>query len=68
MPLTLQHLLVLLLVVACVALVARQAVVTLRGRGKLGSCCSKGCSSANPAKPPADRVVFLPADMLTKRR
>jgi hypothetical protein len=74
MPLWLQNLLVLLLVVACLAFVARQAISSLRGkRSKLGSCCAKGCDVADknldPLKnPKPQRIVFLPAELLGKRK
>ncbi len=62
-----QHLIVLALVVLCVAYVAKQAIGTLRGgKGKLGSCCSKGCNAGEQqtqAKP-----QFLPADLLLRKR
>lgn len=74
MPLWLQHLLVLLLVAACAAFVARQMVRTFRmKKSKLGACCAKGCDAAEPAnargdvKPAAERVIFFPAEMLRKR-
>jgi hypothetical protein len=68
MPLWLQHLLVLLLVAACVVFVAGQLVRTFRlKKSKLGACCAKGCD-AGEAKPPAQRVVFLPSDMLNITR
>lgn len=74
MPLWLQHLLVLLIVVACMAFVARQMVRTLRlKKSKLGSCCAKGCDANGEKQQPTSatprqRVVFFPADMLRKRR
>jgi hypothetical protein len=73
MTLWLQHLLVLLMVAACVAVVAFQAVRTLRGRGsRLGSCCAKGCEGNTPAAPSSGkRIIFLPVEMLgdgSKRR
>jgi len=75
MTLWLQHLLVLLIVAACFAVVALQGVRTLRGKkSKLGACCAKGCDEA-AAKPPVGsaqgrqaagkRVVFFPSEMLT---
>jgi hypothetical protein len=73
MPLWLQHLLVLLIVAACVAFVARQMVRTFRlKKSKLGACCAKGCDAgaagAEPAKTAAaERVVFMPVEMLRKR-
>jgi hypothetical protein len=78
-----QHLLVFVTVVACVAVVASQTARTLFGRGgRIGQCCAKGCaghldSSTNVAKPQAaasqassrgERVVFLPVEMLGRKR
>lgn len=57
----LQHLLVLAAVLVCVFVIARQAVRTLHGHGKLGACCAKGCETT---KPTTERVVFLPSEML----
>ena len=75
MPLWLQHLLVLLLVAGCVTWVAWQGIQSLRGRAsRIGSCCAKGCSPAEPArsdKPAApasgEKIVFLPVESLTAR-
>jgi hypothetical protein len=75
MPMWLQHLLVVLIVAACVAYVARQMVRTFRlKKSKLGACCAKGCDIAGSAKPQADggkpapeRIVFMPVEMLRKR-
>ena len=73
MPMVLQHVLVLLIVAACIAVVAGQGVRTLRGKkSKLGACCAKGCDAGNPsapadaAKPQAatQRIVFMPVEML----
>ena len=58
----LQHLLVLAAVAGCVFVIARQAIKTLRGHGKLGACCAKGCEPTKTQ--PAERIVFLPSDML----
>ena len=75
----LQHLLVLLIVAGCVAFVARQMVRTFRlKKSKLGACCAKGCAAGaanaagagagEPAKSAAaERVVFMPVEMLRKR-
>ena len=68
----LQHLLVLLIVLACVAFVARQMVRTFTLRkGKFGSCCAKGCDAGakdEPAKGAnGQRIVFMPVEMLRKR-
>jgi hypothetical protein len=67
MPLWLQHLLVLLIVAASLAFVARQMVRTFRfKKSKLGACCAKGCDAAEPAKQQvAERIVFMPVEMLT---
>ena len=74
MPLWLQHLLVLLIVGACVTFVARQMVRTFRlKKSKLGACCATGCDagSAGEREPvktaAAERVVFMPVEMLRKR-
>ena len=68
MTLWVQHLLVLLLVAACVVFVAMQLVRTFRlKKSKLGACCAKGCD-AGEAKPQEQRVVFLPSDMLNITR
>jgi hypothetical protein len=71
MNLWLQHLLVLLLVAACLAAVGWQVVRALAGRrSRLGQCCAKGCEPkpAGPAAGATNRVVFLPVEMLRKRR
>ena len=75
MPLWLQHLLIVLIVLACIAFVARQMVRTLRlKKSGLGACCAKGCdvSSAPESQPEgekqaAQRIVFMPVEMLRKR-
>lgn len=72
----LQNLIVLGLVAACLAVVGRQLFSTLFGRkGKLGSCCAKGCSSHDSSnsngqngKAPVERVVFLPVELLGRRK
>ena len=77
-----QHLLVLVTVVLCVAVVASQTARTLFGRGgKIGQCCAKGCAAhldsstsvakpqaTSPAPPRGERVVFLPVEMLGRKR
>ena len=79
MPLWLQHLLVLAAVAGAAIYVLRQVVATLRaGKGGFGSCCAKGCpppqSQVRPRESPAsltnppERIVFLPADALGRRR
>jgi hypothetical protein len=71
MPVLLQHLLVLTLVGACAAYAIWGAYQTLfGGRNVLGKCCAKGCpTTPAPAKAPtAQRVVFLPVEMLRKSK
>ena len=72
MALWLQHTLALALVAAALVVVIRQAVGALRLRhGKIGSCCAKGCSpppDQPPAAKPAERIVFLPVESLTRKR
>ena len=68
MSMWLQHLLVIVLVAACVAVVGRQLVQTFRlGKGGLGKCCSRGCDAETGATN-AKRVVFVPSESLLKRR
>ena len=68
MPIWLQHLLVLLLVAACAAVVAGQLLRTFRfKKSTFGACCAKGCDAfEKPAA--AQRVIFLPSDMLSITR
>jgi hypothetical protein len=69
MPLWLQHTLVLALVGLCLAYTGYQGFRTLRGRkSRLGSCCAKGCAADAPSVAQADRIHFLPAEMLRKKR
>ena len=69
MPLWLQHTLVISLAVVCLALVVRQLVGTLRGgKSVLGKCCTKGCEPVDTQKKQGERVVFMPVEMLSKRR
>jgi hypothetical protein len=65
MPLWTQHLLVILLITACAALLARQVYRFYRGRST-GNCCSTGCAP----KPPESQAKeqFLPRDLLSRRR
>jgi hypothetical protein len=38
-------------------------------KSALGSCCAKGCGAAGaPPKPGVERVVFLPVEMLGRRK
>ena len=69
MPVWVQHILVLLAVIAAAAVLLRQGVATLRGRGgKIGSCCAKGCASDTESKAQGERVAFLPVESLTRSR
>jgi len=62
-----QHIIVLLLAGACAAAVLWQMARTLRlGRGGFGGCCAKGCGGRTGD--PARRVVFVPAEMLGRKR
>jgi hypothetical protein len=60
MPLWLQHLLVFAIVLACGAFAVRQGVrsLTLR-KGKLGTCCAKGCDAELPSA-----AVFVTSDSI----
>jgi len=64
MPLWLQHLLVILLIATCLALLARQAFRFYRGRST-GSCCSTGCTPKPLPTEPTEH--FLPRYFLTRR-
>jgi hypothetical protein len=69
MAIWLQNLLVLAIVAVCLAFVLREMTRTLRsGQGKLGACCSRGCQATQPSTRPAQRVVFLPVEALSRRR
>jgi hypothetical protein len=67
-----QHLLVALITLVCVAFIARQAFKTLTlRRGKLGACCAKGCDAGekeSSTSTEAQRVQFLPVEMLARKR
>jgi hypothetical protein len=64
-----QNILVLSLVAFCVLVVARQAFRSLNGKpSKLGSCCAKGCQPPTPTSPKSERIVFLPVEMLGRRK
>lgn len=65
----LQHLLVLLIAGVAAFVLLRQGIASLRGRGgKLGSCCAKGCDAQLQPQQTAERIVFLPAESLTRSR
>ena len=73
MALWLQNLIVLLAVGGCLLFVGWQIVATLRGRkSRAGSCCAKGCAPNDPAadqaKSKPERIVFMPVEMLGRRR
>jgi hypothetical protein len=69
MPLWLQHLLVLTLVAVCLAYAVYQGIRSLLGgKGRLGSCCAKGCAPTSPQAASTPKIHFLPAEMLRKRR
>ena len=68
MPVWPQHLLVILIVVACVAFVVYQATRSLAGkRSKIGSCCAKGCEAPKPNEQQT-KVQFMPVEMLTLKK
>ena len=65
----LQNLLVLLAVGIALAFLIRQGWRTLAGkRSRLGSCCARGCAQEKPKPASGERVVFLPAEMLGRRK
>ncbi len=73
MPVWIQHILVLTLVAGCIVYTAWQGWRSLNGkRSKLGSCCAKGCEGmrkeAQSAEQAGRRIVFLPVEMLRKRK
>ena len=65
MPLWTQHLLVILLITICAALLVRQVYRFYRGRST-GTCCSTGCAPKPPETQPKEQ--FLPRDLLSRRR
>jgi len=65
MPLWTQHLLVIFLITACVALLVRQAYRVYRGRST-GTCCSTGCMPKQ--EQPKTKEQFLPRELLGRRR
>ena len=71
MNIWMQHLLVLLIVATCIAVVARQFYATLLGRkSRLGQCCARGCATASNPQPETRtaHLQFLPAELLIKPR
>jgi hypothetical protein len=68
MALWLQHLIVLALVAACLGYAVYQAARSLYGKkSRLGSCCAKGCAPAQSPSASAEKIHFLPVEMLRKR-
>ena len=73
MPLWLQNLVVILGVLACVAFIARQGFLSLRGRkSKLNGCGTCGSCGTPPtptqAKPASKSVAIIPLEMLSRKR
>ena len=65
MPMWLQHLLVILLITACLSLLVRQAYRFYKGRST-GNCCSTGCMPK--AEQPKIKEQFLPRELLIRRK
>lgn len=64
-----EHILVWVIVLACGAFVVWQLTSTLVGRrGRVGNCCARGCPTNDPSRQPVERTVFLPAELLRKRK
>ena len=71
MPLWTQHLLVIGLALACVTLIARQAIRALSGKkNSLSGCGScKSCGPVEEAKPSAaPKLQMITPDMLLRNR
>jgi hypothetical protein len=69
MPLTAQHLLVILVVCGSAAFVLRQGFLSLKGRkSKLGSCGNCNSCGTPAATPKAAPVQFLPVEALLKKK
>jgi len=64
MPLWTQHLLVIVLITACVVLLVRHAYRFFHGRAA-GNCCSTGCAPKPQQAQP--KAQFLPRELLTRR-
>lgn len=65
MPLWTQHLLVILLITACAAMLVRHAYRFYKGRST-GNCCSTGCMPKK--EEPQAKQQFLPRELLSRRR
>ena len=64
-----QHVIVLTLVAACVAVFLRGIIRTIRQqRGGIGKCCEKGCGDPSFPSPHASKpqVAFIPVSRLRK--
>ncbi|HEY8666562.1 MAG TPA: hypothetical protein VIL86_07855 [Tepidisphaeraceae bacterium] len=70
MAIWLQHVLAGVLVAGALSFVGWQSFQSLRGKkSKIGSCCAKGCSAHVPAnKPAAEKIHFLPVEMLGRKK
>ena len=65
----LQHIFALSIVATCLGYVGVQAYRAIRGkRSRVGNCCSKGCGAEPSAPPSGDRIAYIPADMLRRRK
>ncbi|MDP9173127.1 MAG: hypothetical protein M3O30_04575 [Planctomycetota bacterium] len=70
MPNWLQNLVVVIAFALALAFLIREGWRTLAGkRSRLGSCCAKGCGAQETPKPASgERIVFLPVEMLKRRK
>jgi len=69
MPLLLQHLLVIVVAAGCAGIVLWQAVQTLiRRKGRMGSCCAKGCEPPPATDAKSEKIIFVPAETLGRRK
>jgi hypothetical protein len=68
MAMWLQHVLALSIVALSAGMLIWQGTRALSGkRGRLGSCCSKGCGAAEAPKK-LTGVAFIPSEMLGRRK
>ncbi len=64
----LQHLIILAIVLACLAWLAKGFYKSIcHGRGGIGKCCSRGCGDVSQS-PKKQAVTFMPAEFLRKKR
>jgi hypothetical protein len=68
MALWTQNLLILLAVLTAGGIVFWQIVRTLRGKKGAGSCCSRGCGEGETQRKKVRKTVFLPVEMLGRRK